>query len=90
MENLNSPVEHSILPNAMLNHSDILKVVMNIKNMTLKKEMLSKQDINYTASDLLFNVEAIWGKTYKIGDFVLLKLDVLRNSERFFQITKVE
>ena len=89
-EDLNPPPDQSILPNAMLNHSDILELVINIRNVSLRTEMLTKQDLNYIAADIIFNIEAIWGKTFNVGEFVILKVDLLAKTDRTFQIQQIQ
>ena len=70
----------------MLNHSDILELVINIRNVRLRTEILTKQDLNYIAADIIFNIEAIWGKTFNAGEFVNLKVDLFAQTDRAFQI----
>jgi len=54
-EDLNIPPDDAIIPNQMLEHSDILEIVLNIRNPNLRKSILLKKDINYDlAANLLF------------------------------------
>ena len=73
----------------MLNHSDILELVVNIRNVSLRKEILSKQDIDYMAADIIFTIETMRGTTFTIGDLVFLKVDLITQSNRVFQIAQV-
>ena len=73
----------------MLEHSDILAVVMNIRNATLRKTILSKQDINYTNAAQILN-KVNQNKNFNIGKLVFLKLEVaMELPERLFKIEQV-
>jgi hypothetical protein len=73
----------------MLDHSDILAVVMNIRNANLRKAILLKQNINYTNAAQVLNKEN-QNKNFKIGKLVSLKLDVaMELPERIFKIEEV-
>ena len=88
-EDLNLPAYEAILPPAMLEHSDILAVVMNIRNATLRKTILLKQDINYTKAAQILN-KANQNKNFNIVKLVFLKLDVaMELPERLFKIEQV-
>ena len=83
------PADEATLPNAMLDHSDILEVVMNIRNATLRKAILLKQDINFTnAAQILNKVKQ--NETFNIGELVYLKLDLaMELPERVLKIEQV-
>jgi hypothetical protein len=73
----------------MLDHSDILAVVINIRNATLRKTILLKQDINYTKAAQILN-KVNQNKNFKIGKFVFLNLDVaMELPVRIFKIEQV-
>ena len=73
----------------MLDHSDILAVVMNIRNASLRKAIMFKQDINYTKAAQILN-KANQNKNFKVGKFVSLKLDVaMELPKRIFKIEEV-
>ena len=83
-------VEQSILPNAMLNHSHILDIVVKIRNVSLRKEVLFKEDINFILVDnIIFTIEKLLGTTFKVGDLVVFKLDLVTRTERVFEIAQV-
>ena len=69
-EDLSVPTDEAILPNAMLNHSDILEIVMNIRNASLRKAILSKEDIDYMEAAKILMNEKNSSQTFKIGDSV--------------------
>jgi hypothetical protein len=73
----------------MLDHSDILEVVMNMRNATLRKAILSKQDITYTNAAQILN-KVNQNKNLKVGKLVSLKLDVAMGlPERLLKIEQV-
>ena len=73
----------------MLDHSDILEVVMNIRNATLRKEILLKPNINFTNAAQILNKEK-QNETFNCGELVFLKLDLaFELPERVFKIEKV-
>lgn len=80
----------SILPNRMLNHSHILEVVLNIRNTSLRKEVLAKDYINLILVDnIIATSEILAGNTFNVGDIVVLKLDLLLRIERTFEIIQI-
>jgi hypothetical protein len=89
-EDLSVPNDEAILPNAMLTHTDILEIVMNIRNASLRKAILLKQDIDYIEAAKIINNEKNSNQTFNIGESVLLKLDmVMQLPERVFKIEQV-
>ena len=44
-DDLNTPLEESLLPSKLVEHSDILEKVLNIRNTSLRRTILKKQDI---------------------------------------------
>ena len=88
---LNVPSDAAIIPNTLLKYSNILETVLNIRNASLRKAILARQDTDYSLADIIFTIEEIWGQPFKIGDFVNLKLDVVAqpSTKRIFQIVEV-
>ena len=75
----------------MLNHSHILEVVLNIRNTSLRKEVLAKDYINLILVDnIIATTEILAGNTFNVGDIVVLKLDLLLRIERTFEIIQVK
>ena len=75
----------------MLNHSHILEVVLNIRNTSLRKEVLAKDYINLILVDnIIATSEILAGNTFNVGDIVVLKLDLLLRIERTFEIIQVK
>ena len=73
----------------MLNHSDILELVLNIENSTLKEEILGTKNINYKAGEEIHTIEIVKGKHFNVGDEVLLKVDLITYRDRSFHIVEV-
>ena len=75
----------------MLNHSHILEVVLNIRNTSLRKEVLAKDYINLILVDnIIATSEILAGNKFNVGDIVVLKLDLLLRIERTFEIIQVK
>ena len=89
-EDLSVPADEAILPNSMLVHSDILEIVMNIRNESLRKLILSKEDIDYTVAVKILINEANLNETVKTGDNVTLKLDMAAQlPKRVYKVEQV-
>ena len=73
----------------MLNHSDILELVLNIENSTLKEEILGTKNINYKAGEEIHTIETVKGKHFNVGDEVLLKVDLITYRDRLYRIVEV-
>ena len=89
-EDLSVPTDEAILPNSMLVHSDILEIVMNIRNESLRKLILSKENIDYTVAVRILINEANLNETVKTGDNVTLKLDMAAQlPKRVYKVEQV-
>ena len=63
---------------------------MNIRNNSLREDILATADINLVLVDNIINtIEESMGTVFKVGDTVVLKLDLLMRAEREFEITQV-
>ena len=90
-EDLSPPSEEAIIPNSMLAHTDILEIVMNIRNESLRKAILMKEDIDFTkAAQILFKETKPSEQIFKIGDKVTLRINLATQlPERIFKIEEV-
>ena len=83
-------MEDAVLPNIMLNHTDILEIVMNVRNASLRKLILSKQNINYIEAGKILKKEEDPEKLLHVGDYVSLVLDIaMQLPKRVFKIEQV-
>ena len=75
----------------MLVHTDILEIVMNIRNASLRKGILMKEDIDFTrAAQILFKEKKPSEQIFKIGDKVALRIDLATQlPERILKIEEV-
>ena len=75
----------------MLSHSDILEIVLNIRNPSLRKAVLQKEDIDYEiAAEILFT-EPENETEFQVGEKVFLKIEVAAQlPERLFKIELVK
>ena len=89
-DDLNPPPEDTILPHEMVGYPNILELVLNIRNTTLRKELL-----NYTEMDFAHISKEIENATnseksqLRIGGNVSLILNRISGSQKFFTIDKV-
>ena len=84
-------LERSILPNTLLKHSNILEAVLNIRNYTLREDILANEDLNIIHVDnAITTIENMTGTEFNEGDIVVLKVDLLMGIEREFEITEVK
>lgn len=59
----------------MLEHSDILEIVLNIRNPKLRKSILLKKDVNYEfAANVLFK-DLKSDKEFENGEVVVLRVE---------------
>ena len=64
---------------------------MNIRNNSLREDILATADINLVLVDNIINtIEESMGTVFSVGDTVLLKLDLLMRAERQFEINQVK
>ena len=89
-KDLNIPPEEAIIPNPMLEHSDILEVVLNIRNPSLRKSILLKENINYDLADrILFKVTEP-DTEFNSGDTVALRVETaMQLPERLLKVEMV-
>jgi hypothetical protein len=75
----------------MLVHTDILEIVMNIRNDSLRKAILLKEDIDFKkAAQILFKETKPAEQIFQIGDKVALRIDLATQlPERIFKIEEV-
>ena len=90
-EDLSPPSDEAIIPNSMLVHTDILEIVMNIRNDSLRKAILMKEDIDFKkAAQILFKETKTAEQIFQIGDKVALRIDLATQlPERIFKIEEV-
>ena len=59
----------------MLEHSDILEIILNIRNPKLRKSILLKKDVNYEfAANVLFK-DLKSDKEFENGEVVVLRVE---------------
>ena len=75
----------------MLVHADILEIVMHIRNDSLRKAILMKEDIDFKkAAQILFTETKPSEQSFKIGDKVALRIHLATQlPERIFKIEEV-
>ena len=75
----------------MLVHTDILEIVMHIRNDSLRKAILMKEDIDFKkAAQILFKEKKPSEQIFKVGDKVALRIDLATQlPERIFKIEEV-
>ena len=91
-EDLNVGSDEAIIPNAMLVHTDILEIVLNIRNASLRKDILMKEDIDFTIADevLIKDKNKKPETVIKAGDIVALRIDVATQMPvRVFKVEQV-
>ena len=87
---LSLPVEEAVLPNKMVGHSEILEIVMNIRNSSVRRTILLNQGIDYDRAAKFFHNDSKSVEQFSVEDVVLLKLERAMNlSERLFKIEQV-
>ena len=82
--------EEAVLPNKMLEHSDILETIINIRNTSLRRSILLNKDLNYSrAAEILRNGKESFTHC-TVGQEVLLNFDIALNlTRRVFIIEQV-
>ena len=89
-EDLTVPSNEAIIPNPMLNHSDILEIVLNIRNPSLRKAVLQKEDIDFDIAAKILFTEPDNETEFQVGEKVALKIEVAAQlPERLFQVELV-
>lgn len=79
-DDLNTPVEESLLPSKLVEHSDILEIVLNIRNTSLRRSILMKQDlIDYSRAAQILQNETRQVQNFTPGDQVFLRMDIAMN-----------
>ena len=79
-DDLNTPVEESLLPSKLVEHSDILEKVLNIRNTSLRRSILMKQDlIDYSRAAQILQNETRQVQNFTPGDQVFLRMDIAMN-----------
>ena len=89
-EDLSIPPDEAIIPNPMLEHSDILEIVLNIRNKKLRKSILLKKDINYEfAANVLFK-DIRYDTEFEDSEVVVLRVEAaMQLPVRLFKVEMV-
>ena len=69
--------EESIIPNSMLTHTKLLEAVLNIRNSSLRKQILQMDKIDYQAASAILNDTS--SQNFIPGEMVVLKIEKALN-----------
>ena len=64
----------------------MLQAIMNVKNVTLRENLLKKEDLNVGPIEAIIKRS---NASFDVGDNVLLIVDLLQQAEREYQILRV-
>ena len=79
-------LQSSVLSNTLLRFPSVLQAIMNVKNVTLRENLLKEKDMNVGPIEAIISRS---NSSFDVGDNVVLIVDLLLQAEREYQILRV-